>query len=192
MSKRKRCQDNSDDESDLLVSVEDNKIMFYCEINSKSIFKLIQCIDKAKKYVKQTFYKKKEPIYLHISSDGGVLFNALSAIDTILNSEIDIITICEGCVSSAGVLIALAGKKRYITEHSYMLIHEIRSGCNGKYTECIDDMKNNDILMNDMIKYMNKRCNNKLLKRELPTILKHDIIWDSKKCLKYGLVDEIL
>ena len=72
-----------------------------------------------------------------------------------------------------------------------MLIHEIRSGCNGKYTECIDDMKNNDILMNDMIKYMNKRCNNKLLKRELPTILKHDIIWDSKKCLKYGLVDEI-
>ena len=31
----------------------------------------------------------------------------------------------------AGVLISLAGHERHITKHSYMLIHEIRSGCWG-------------------------------------------------------------
>lgn len=73
-----------------------------------------------------------------------------------------------------------------------MLIHEIRSGCYGKYTECKDDMKNNEILMKDMKNYINKRCNNKTLKRDMNKILEHDIIWDSNKCLRYGLVHKII
>jgi len=27
---------------------------------------------------------------------------------------------------------------------------------------------------------------------ELDEILKHDLLWDAKKCLEYGLVDEII
>ena len=75
-------------------------------------------------------------IYIHICSDGGEIFSALSVIDTILSSKIDIVTVCEGCVASAGVLISLAGKERFIRKHAYMMIHEIRSGCMGKYSEC--------------------------------------------------------
>ena len=32
----------------------------------------------------------------------------------------------------------------------------------------------------------------KIPKREMDKILKHDLWWDAKTCLKYGLVDEIL
>lgn len=194
MSKRKRCDYDSDTDNDNndLIYVEENKIMFYSDVEPKSIFKLIKAIDKAKKYCISRNNDKELPIYLHICSDGGNLYSALAVIDIILDSHIKIITICEGCVASAGVLIALAGKERHIRKHAYMLIHEIRSGCNGKYSECKDDMINNDILMKDMKKYMNERTNNRLLKKELDKILIHDIIWDSNKCLKYGLVSKII
>jgi ATP-dependent protease ClpP protease subunit len=196
MFKRKRCQ-NSDSDSDNeiesnLVNVNNNKIMFYSDVNNKSIVKLIMALDKAKNNINSSDIPKDNKIYLHICSDGGDLFSALAVIDIIMNSSIKIVTICEGCVASAGVLIALASDERYIRKHSYMLIHEIRSGCYGKYTECKDDMTNNDILMKDMKKYMNDRCNNKVLKKDLNKILEHDIIWDSDKCLKYGLVNNIL
>lgn len=200
MNKRKRNDDQSDEEESLdeLISVNENKIMFYSDVNRKSIFKLIKCIDVATKYIinnKSTDLpglNNDKYIYIHICSDGGDLYPALSVCDIMIKSEINIITICEGCVASAGVLISLAGQTRYIREHSYMLIHEIRSGCNGKYTECKDDMMNNDKIMNDMVKYINERCNNKLLKKEMKYILNHDIIWDSKKCQKYGLIHHII
>ena len=192
MLKRKRCDINSDsdEDNDLLINVKNNKILFYNDVNPKNIFELIKAIDKAKKNI--TINNLEKCIYLHICSNGGELYLALAVIDIILKSDIKIITICEGCVASAGVLISLAGHERYIREHSYMLIHEIRSGCYGKYTECKDDMKNNEILMKDMKNYINERCNNKSLKKDMNKILEHDIIWDSNKCLRYGLVHKII
>ncbi len=182
--------------SDTQITVDKNKVMFYSDVDPSSCLKLIQCFNKAKEYVaiqnSTNEFDVPMKIYIHICSDGGEIFSALSVIDTILNSKFDVVTICEGCVASAGVLISLSGKERYIRKHAYMLIHEIRSGCIGKYSECKDDMKNNDIIMNDMKAYMNERCNNKLLKKKLNKVLKHDIIWDANKCLKYGLVDKIV
>lgn len=195
--KRKRvtCEDNNESTEENNVTVINNKIMFYSDVNNNSILKLISCIDLAKKHLNTNtsdINDDHKVIYIHICSDGGDLYPALAAIDIILNSNIKIITICEGCVASAGVLISLAGHYRYIRKHSYMLIHEIRSTCWGKYTECKDDMKNNDILMNDMKKYINNRCNNKLLKRNMNKILEHDILWGSDTCIKYGLVNKII
>ncbi len=182
--------------SDTQITVDKNKVMFYSDVDPSSCLKLIQCFNKAKEYVaiqnSTNEFDVPMKIYIHICSDGGEIFSALSVIDTILNSKIDVVTVCEGCVASAGVLISLSGKERYIRKHGYMLIHEIRSGCIGKYSECQDDMKNNDIIMSDMKAYMNERCNNKLLKKKLNKVLKHDIIWDANKCLKYGLVDKIV
>ncbi len=194
----KNYDSDSDTESENSsnISVEGNKVYFHAEVDKNTCFKLIKCINQAKKYVAiQNINKEfgeKEKIYIYINSDGGEIFAALSVIDIILKCPIDVITINEGCVASAGVLISLAGKERYIREHSYMLIHEIRSGCLGKYSECQDDMKNNDILMNQLKTYMNERCQNKKLKKKLNKVLKHDHIWPAEKCLKYGLVTKII
>ena len=66
-------------------------------------------------------------IYLHICSDSGDVFSGvLLVIDFILKSKVDIVTVCEGSVASAGVLISLAGKERYIREHAYMLIYKFK------------------------------------------------------------------
>ena len=61
MSKRKRCDYDSDDtenENNELIYVKENKIMFYSDVEPKSIFKLIKAIDKAKKYCISSSYKR--------------------------------------------------------------------------------------------------------------------------------------
>ena len=71
------------------------------------------------------------------------MYAALSVVENIRRCKYKIITICEGLVASAGVLISMATNERHIGKHSYMLIHEIRSTAWGKFTELKDDMKNN-------------------------------------------------
>jgi len=71
-----------------------------------------------------------------------------------------------------------------------MLIHQLSSGIYGKYTELEDDMENNKHLMNT-IKDIYKAYTNLPMKK-LNEILKHDLWFDSKTCLEYGLVDEIV
>lgn len=185
-----------EDEPTINITLERNKVMFYSDVTIESCAKLIKFLGDAKKfaavYNATNEFSEDMKVYLHICSDGGDVFAALSVIDYMLNSKVDIVTICEGSVASAGVLISLAGKERYIRKHAYMLIHEIRSGCLGKYSEMQEEMKNNDTVMNNLKVYMNERCNNKLLKKKLNKVLKKDILWDANRCIKYGLVEKIV
>ena len=188
---------DSDDEIDTpIVKFEDNRVYFHAEVTRENTFKLRECLQSAAEYIAifniRNEFDKLNNIYLYIFSDGGEVYAAYSIIDYILKSKIIIITICEGSVASSGVLIALAGHERYIRKNAYMLIHEIRSEFSGKYSEIQDDMNNNNILMKQVCKYMNDRCNNELLKSKLNKILKHDKNWKPKKCLKYGLVTKII
>ena len=61
-----------------------------------------------------------------------------------------------------------------------------------KFSEIQDDMDNNNIIMDKCKQYILDRCNNKLLNNKIDKFLKHDKIWSSKKCLKYGLVTKIV
>ena len=75
-------------------------------------------------------------------------------------------------------------------ESSFMLIHQLSSGMWGKYEELKDDMKNNDLLMKTIKDLYQERT--KIPKTKLNQILKHDLWFDAKTCLRYGLVDDII
>ena len=47
-----------------------------------------------------------------------------------------------------------------ISKYAYMLIHEIRSGCWGKYSECLDDIENCKKIMKDLRNFMKKQSSN--------------------------------
>ena len=71
-----------------------------------------------------------------------------------------------------------------------MLIHQLSTASAGKYSEIKDEMENNDLLMEMIISFYIERTN---LNREmLNRLLKRDIWLNSSKCLKYGLIDEII
>jgi ATP-dependent Clp endopeptidase proteolytic subunit ClpP len=130
------------------------------------------------------------PIKLYITSPGGLVYQVFSLIDTIQNLRVPVHTICKGFVASAGTLLSLAGKKRYITENSYMLIHELRAGTWGKYSHMLESIENSKQLMEHIKSYYIART--KLTSAELEEQLKRDVTWNAQTCLEKGLVDEII
>jgi ATP-dependent Clp protease protease subunit len=129
------------------------------------------------------------PIYLHIYSNGGYIHAAFSTIDVINSSKVPVYSIIEGATASAGTLISIVCKKRYIRPTAYMLIHQLTSEIWGKMDAIIDEYKNLSQLMKritDIYSEYSSLTTNKLNK-----LLKHDLWLDAKKSIKYGLVDEL-
>ena len=183
------CGINKDNQK---VTKVNNHIYYYAEVDRNSIFTLSELIRKAEKEnltFAQNYSVDPPPIYLHISSFGGSVFDAFTAIDVITSCKVDVNTIIDGATASAGTLMSVTGKNRYIRPHAYMLIHQLSSGSWGKMAELEDDFENNKKLMNK-IKDIYKKYTT-VPKKELNEILKHDLWWECDICLKYGLVDEL-
>ena len=174
-----------------------NHIYFTSHVNTDNINRLIKLINDAnldfaelsRNYIVQSIVPK--PIYLHVNSEGGDLFEGFRAMDAVANSKIPIYTVCEGTAVSAGALIYLAGKRRFMTEYSYLLIHQLSASCKGTYEMLKDDGVNNKHLMNRIAEFISKKSGGKLTKKKLDEILKHDIFWPYSKCIKIGMVDEL-
>lgn len=202
--------DSVTDNDLIYVNDHTNEIHFNSSVTKKSMAslskELLKLQDKLLKKTKTLKRKYKEidgtddesivytiepkPIKLFITSPGGLVYQAFMVIDTMLSMKVPVHTVCKGMVASAGTLISLAGKKRFITEHSYMLIHQISSGMWGKFAEMKDDYDNCKNLMDDIKKYYIKRT--KMSGEELDIQLKQDISWNATTCLEKGLVDEII
>jgi ATP-dependent protease ClpP protease subunit len=172
------------------VKTEKNHIYFYTEVDRDSIQELIQALRETEIYciqLKRRLNVKKVPIYLHINSFGGCIFSAFNAIDYIKSCTVPIYTIIEGSTASAGTLISVFGKRRYIRPNAHMLIHQLSSGCWGKMSEIEDEYKN---LKGLMARIRNiYKDNTSIPKDVLKRLLKHDLWLDSDKSIEYGLVD---
>lgn len=182
----------NNDEKSKKIEKNNNHIYFHSEVNRNSIFELTKHIRQCELENIINSHKMSIdsiPIYLHINSFGGSIFDALTAIDVIKGCKVPIYTIIEGATASAGTLISVVGEKRYIRPNAHMLIHQLSSGCWGKMSEIEDDFKNNKILMKKIMDIYKDHAS--IPKKQLSEILKHDLWWDSATCLRYSLVDEL-
>jgi ATP-dependent Clp protease, protease subunit len=188
---------DGDDSSSTIspLKTESNHIYFYSEIDHKPCLELNKALqEKADELLamsmKNDFGKPK--IYLHINSYGGSIFAGISSMDTIirLRDKVDIITIAEGGIASAGTFLTIVGTERWMTSNSFMLIHQLSSSTWGKYRELKDDMQNCDRLM-EMIKAAYKKYT-KVPDSEIDQVLDRDLWWTAEKCLEVGLIDKII
>lgn len=186
---------NNNNVNDKSVSVDGNNIYFHAKVCDESVAKLITIINNKnnefKKILKHDSIKKAKPnnLWLHITSYGGGLHACFRAIDAILNSEIPIYTVVDGYAASAGTLMSVVGKKRYMTENSYMLIHQLSSGGCGNFWQLKDKYMNWEMLMDDIYNLYIKHTN--MDKKQLESYLSHDSWWKLDKCIECGLVDEV-
>jgi ATP-dependent protease ClpP protease subunit len=182
---------SSDDSS---VECELNTIYFYSSVTQQDNFALNKYLAKLSRDlpIVQQKYKLDAPIPVHfrINSYGGSVFAAFSTLDYMNQTQVPIYTYIDGCAASAGTIMSVCGNKRFIGENSYMLVHQLSSQHWGKYQELQDDMKNSDSLMKRIKEIYEEKT--KIPKTKMDEILKHDLWWDAKTCLRYGLVDEIL
>lgn len=176
------------------VRVSENTIFFYADVTEQSALELNQALYELDAKLKNTgnFLGAdfKPHIKLRINSYGGSLFAGLAILDVIRNLKSDVYTYVDGAAASAATIISIAGAQRFIGKNSMMLIHQLSTGNYGKYSELEDDMENNKRLMK-MIKDIYKQYT-KVPMKNIDEILKHDLWFDSAKCLEFGLVDKVL
>ena len=110
--------------------------------------------------------------------------------DTILRTKVPIHTYVDGFAASAATFLSVVGSKRFMSRNSYMLIHQLSSQLWGKYSEIEDEKKNLDLMM-ETIKNVYREYT-RVPMDKIDEILKHDLLWDAKQCLEYGLIDEII
>ena len=169
-----------------------NHIYFNNDISPETVFELnkeLRDVDNTISVTIATMDIERPPIYLHITTDGGVIHSAFSVIDCMNSLISPVYTVIDGYVASAGTLISVNGKKRYMCENGYMLIHELRGGMWGKMTEMDDEYINLKRIMKHILKMYDEKT--KIKKKDLEGILKKDMIWDIEECINKGLVDEV-
>ena len=184
---------NAKPEDNNRIEAKSNRIYFYSEVSrGKNLSLNMKIKDLSGDLLDRARNLQVDPgkIYLHINSYGGSVFAGFSSVDYILNSEVPVTSIIDGCAASAATIMSVTAKHRQINKHAYMLIHQLSSGMWGKYQEQKDTMENNDRLMKMIIEIYEEHT--KIPKKELNKLLKHDLWWDAETCLKYGLVDEII
>ena len=123
---------------------------------------------------------------------GGYVTDAFSGVDAIISSEIPIYSIIEGYAASAATFLSVVCKKRFITKHSSVLIHQLSGGFWGTYEQMTDDIKNSRYLHKRIKKLYMEHTREKMKKENLDDLLKRDLMLSFKKCIKMGLVDQLI
>ena len=134
--------------------------------------------------------RSRPPIHLHIQSPGGDIFSGLNICDAIDACKTDVYTYIEGSAASAGTIISVRGKKRFISKRAFMLIHQPQIAWAGKHDEFIDEIQNQKNIF-ETIKNIYLEST-KIEAEQLDELLKHELWLPAEKCLELGLVDKIL
>jgi len=175
------------------IEVEENHVYFYCPVLEREALELVRILrrlDIEMSYLANRIgLEKNPPIHLHIYSPGGDIFAGLSICDVITKCSTDVYTYIEGSAASAATMISCCGKKRFITQNSFMLIHQPQIMWAGKHDEFIDEIENQKIIYATVKQIYLDRT--KMDEEQLDEMLKHELWLPSKKCLELGLVDEI-
>jgi ATP-dependent Clp endopeptidase proteolytic subunit ClpP len=129
------------------------------------------------------------PIELYLTTYGGLVHAAFAVVDVIRSLRVPVHTIVLGYVASAGTLISLAGTKRIITPNSFMMIHEIRGGFWGKFSEARTEYENVTKLMDHVTRYYLEKT--PIHRDRLVELLRKDTDINATESLEMGLISEI-
>jgi len=192
-TKHDTSNDESFPSSDGGVETVDNRIYLCADISFEASLRVERALHEldAVLAAKRIRYGLQDPIpiYLHVESQGGYLSAGLSMLDAVLQTEAPVITVVSGRVASAATFPVIGGDRRIIRPHATMMIHQLKTGFWGKASEAEDFIKDVRTDMNLIKKAYVEHT--RVPPEKLDEILKHDVNWTAKQCLRYKLVDEI-
>lgn len=175
------------------VRSANNNIYFYGAVSESSTLQLKNKLEELDLHLQTIAIHYKidaPPIHLHIQSYGGSLLHTFYIMDVIKMLKTPVYTYIDGFAASAATLMSVCGKRRFMTESSVMLVHQLSSGASGKFEEIKNEYSNlvefMEIIKKTYLNYGN------ISSQELDDLLKQDLWLNSKKSLEYGFVDEII
>ena len=134
--------------------------------------------------------KQRKPIIIYIFSSGGELQITYSIIAIMQTSKTPIYTVNLGMSYSAGLLLLLAGNKRFALKRSQALIHTGSGGFQGTYEQMEENQKAYKKIINDMKEYIlsQTKIDEKLFNKNKTK----DWYLSDDDQVKLGIVDKIV
>ena len=184
MRKRKRCEDDEEDDENIVELCAGTHILFYAEVSTKTICLLRKILLGLEKK-KQT----SSEYTLHIHSNGGCAYGGLAGYDMLQASPLHINTVIEGSCASAATLLSLGGRTRYIMSNATYLIHQVSTAFMGTFEELEADLENSQHLMNTYVNIYQKHSN--MSKVKLLKEMRSDREMSAKVAIERGFIDEV-
>lgn len=131
------------------------------DIDSKVVGETIKAITEINydDQIKAGYYANfiKEPIYLHINSYGGSVYDGLALVDVIKQSKTPVYTVSIGSSMSMGLWLFLAGHKRLIGQNATLMFHDLTTGYRAKTEQLKEDLTEGRRLLDMYIKEIMSR-----------------------------------
>ena len=185
--KKKQIQMNTD-ESPSMRFARNHVHIIHGEINEENMTKAYEWL------IHENLDPEPKTLTLYINSTGGNLYEAFGLIDLMNNSHHTIQTVGVGNVMSSGFLIFISGTKgyRFIGRHSSILCHQHSNEIDGKYSDLMSHMKENQYCHDRMMEVivLNSKLSYEQIKEKL--LSNNDTWLNVNEMLAYGLTDEIL
>lgn len=182
-------ENESNDSSHSQALADSGMYVLMGEIENDSIQPIIEWI----LYENFVTKKKKKELLLMICSEGGDMSAAFALIDVMRSSHIFIKTVGLGQISSAGLLIFLAGSpgRRILTPNTSILSHQFSWGSDGKAHELFATIKEFELTQKRMLEHY-KVCTG-LNEDEIKTALlpPHDVWLTAHEALALNVCDAI-
>lgn len=155
-----------------------------------------QCVEFAKQIIDWNKQDKDMPIEdrkkikIFINTDGGDVTAMNNLISAIQLSKTPCVTIGMGKCFSAGAMLLLAGKERYIFSNTIVMIHKGSSGIMSDVNKIIDYSKflEKDNEMCRKYIFSNTKINNKKYKE----VEDKDWYIFPQECIEWGIADKII
>tara|TARA_Y100000389_G_C17470970_1_gene530782 strand:+ start:7558 stop:8316 length:759 start_codon:yes stop_codon:yes gene_type:complete len=175
--------ENTNDETHIL-KMKNNIIRFYGPVNTMSCLRL--------QYILNEIEDKEEIdiVHLHIQSNGGELLPSFFVSDYIKTMKTPVYTYIDSYAASAATILSIAGKKRFMSEHSIILIHQLSTQISGNFNKLNVEVRNLDTIMS-LAKNIYLQ-NSKMDSETLDNLLATDLWLNSTTALNLGLIDEII
>ena len=135
-----------------------------------------------------------ENITLIVNSPGGEVTSAFALIDIMQGSRIPVHTLGLGQISSAGLLIFMAGKKgfRTVTPNTSILSHQYSWGSQGKEHELVAIVKEFTLTGKRMLNHYMK-CTGMSEKKVKEILMpSSDVYLDGNEAVKYNIADRVV
>lgn len=168
------------------IKIFNNRIIFHSTITSYTIEKLFEFI----KIILEssTFDRISNRIYIHIISKGGTLqgLNDFINIKNTIFSNIEFVSVIENSCTDAGFILAALCNYRIIKKNVICYMSKIDTNTNywGMFNQSENLLQKFEYIISNIVFKVSK---DKLLK-----YTNENNIWNAKKMVKIGFMDEII
>lgn len=193
--KRVRCaadEDSSDEDcgGSLVCRTNNNHILFYADVNPKTVAKFRKIILTLEEEAGKTrTLRCLKPYYLHIYSLGGDAYLGLALYDIMMQCKLHTIGIVEGMCASAASLLLMGCKQRIMTPHSFLLFHQLSVDRGGKCYEVAQELANMEKITSHFLDIYSEHSS--FSRKQLEAELANEKDMDSATALKYGFVTQV-